>query len=269
MKLSKEELIRYSRHLSLKEFGVEAQLKLKQSSVLVVGAGGLGCPALLYLTAAGIGNVGVVDFDTIELHNLQRQVLFTEDDIGKLKAEAAVEHLRKRNSLVAFQVHNEKLTLESAKRIFPDYDLILDCTDNFTARYDINDVCVMLDKPFVYGSIFKFEGQVALFNAKDENGNAGPTYRCLFPQPPEKGTVPSCEEAGVVGFLPGIIGTLQAAEAIKCITRIGETLIGKLLSVNSLDMTFDLFEIERREDLWSGKIGIGRGFDLKELKSFE
>ncbi|MEO8086626.1 MAG: HesA/MoeB/ThiF family protein [Bacteroidota bacterium] len=252
MKLSKEELIRYSRHLSLKEFGLDAQLRLKQAKVLVVGAGGLGCPALLFLTAAGTGKIGIVDFDIVETSNLQRQVLFTESDIGKSKAEVAVEHLRKRNSFVEIESFNQKLSLESAMQLFPAYDLILDCTDNFTARYAINDACVLLDKPFVYGSIFKFEGQVSLFNAKNTSGIYGPTYRCLFPIPPEAGTVPSCEEAGVIGFLPGLIGTLQAAEAIKWISGIGGSLSGKLLSVNSLTLQFDLFDVERNETLWSG-----------------
>ena len=251
MKLSKEELIRYSRHLSLKEFGMDAQIKLKQAKVLVVGAGGLGCPALLYLAAAGVGKIAVVDFDVVESGNLQRQVLYIEDDIGKPKADVAVEHLRKRNSFVGFESFNQKLSAESAIQLFPGYDLILDCTDNFNARYIINDACVLLDKPFVYGSIFKFEGQLSLFNAKDKTGINGPTYRCLFPTPPAEGTIPSCEEAGVVGFLPGMIGTLQAAEAIKWITGIGETLSGKLLSVNSLDAIFNLFDVERNENLWA------------------
>ncbi len=255
MKLSKEELLRYSRHLSLKEFGVDAQLKLKEAKILVVGAGGLGCPALLYLAAAGIGKIGIVDFDVVEIHNLQRQILFTEEDVEKPKSDVAVEHLRKRNSFVEFESFNQKLSAESALQLFPDYDLIIGCTDNFDARYVINDACVVLDKPFVYGSIFKFEGQVSLFNAKDKKGNRSATYRCLFPNPPAEGTIPSCEETGVIGFLPGLIGTLQAAEAIKWITGIGETLSGKLLSVNSLEMKFDLFEVERNESSWKNKIG--------------
>ena len=250
MTLSREELIRYSRHLALSEFGVEAQMKLKSSSVLVIGAGGLGCPALLYLTAAGTGKIGVMDFDVVEKHNLQRQILFTEQDTGRAKAEAAVEHLRKRNSFVEFETINVRLTEENSLTLFPAYDIILDCTDNFSARYMINDACVILDKPFIYGSLHKFEGQVSLFNARDTGGNHGPTYRCLFPQPPHPGTIPSCEEAGVIGFLPGLIGTLQAAEAIKWITGMGETLLGKLLTVNSLNMHFDLFEVQRNESLW-------------------
>ncbi|MCX6274506.1 MAG: HesA/MoeB/ThiF family protein [Bacteroidetes bacterium] len=251
MKLSKEELLRYSRHLSLNEFGMVAQLKLKQAKVLVVGAGGLGCPALLYLTAVGIGKIGVIDFDNVETSNLQRQVLYTEEDIGKPKAVVAVEHLLRRNSFVGFESFNTRLTASSAKQLFPDYDLIIDCTDNFNARYIINDACVLLDKPFVYGSIFKFEGQVSLFNAKDKTGISGPTYRCLFPSPPAEGTIPSCEEAGVIGFLPGLIGTLQAAESVKWITGIGESLSGKLLSVNSLDIVFNLFDVARNENLWA------------------
>jgi sulfur-carrier protein adenylyltransferase/sulfurtransferase len=263
MKLSNQELLRYSRHLSLKDFGMEAQLKLKQARVLVIGAGGLGCPALLYLSAAGVGKIGVVDFDKVETSNLQRQILFTEDDIGKPKAEVAVDHLRKRNSFVEFQSFNQKLSAASAAELITDYDLILDCTDNFDARYVINDACVLFDKPFVYGSIFKFEGHVSLFNAKDKNGDNGPTYRCLFPTPPEEGTIPSCEEAGVIGFLPGLIGTLQAAEAIKWITGIGETLSGKLLSVNSLNMKFDLFEVERNEGLWKDDLSKEKIFTKK------
>jgi molybdopterin/thiamine biosynthesis adenylyltransferase len=250
MTLSKEELIRYSRHLSLKEFGVESQLKLKRAKVLVVGAGGLGCPALLYLTAAGVGKIGVMDFDTVALHNLQRQVLFSEDDVGNPKAKAAVEHLRKRNSTISFECIDEKLTSVSALKIFPRYDIILDCTDNFPARYSTNDACVILDKPFVYGSLFRFEGHLTLFNARDQHSNHGPTYRCLFPHPPAEGTMPNCEEAGIIGFLPGIIGTMQAAEAIKWIAGIGDSLSGRLLSVNSLDMSFSIFEIERQESLW-------------------
>ncbi len=248
--LSKEELLRYSRHLTLKEFGVPAQLKLKQAKVLVVGAGGLGCPALLYLTAAGIGKIGVMDFDVVETHNLHRQILFTEVDIGKPKAAVAVTHLRKRNSFVEYQPIAQKLDAFIAPEIFNSYDLILDCTDNFNARYVINDTCVVMDKPFIYGSISKFEGQVSLFNAKDISGKYGPTYRCLFPGAPAEGTIPSCDEAGVIGFLPGLIGTLQAAEAIKWITGMGESLSGRLLSVNSLNMAFEKFELERNEDLW-------------------
>jgi sulfur-carrier protein adenylyltransferase/sulfurtransferase len=251
MKLSKEELIRYARHLSLKEFGMDAQLKVKQSKILVVGAGGLGCPALLYLAAAGVGKVGIVDFDVVASHNLQRQVLFTEKDIGSQKATAAALHLKQRNSFTEFETHNEMLTGESALEIFPAYDLVLDCTDNFTARYAINDACVLLRKPFVYGSIFRFEGQVSLFNAKDKNGTPGPTYRCLFPVSPAAGTIPSCEEAGVIGFLSGMIGTIQAAEAIKWVTGVGETLSGKLLSLNALNMRQDIFTVERNEQLWS------------------
>jgi len=254
MKLSKEELIRYSRHLSLKEFGVEEQLKLKHAKVLVVGAGGLGCPALLYLTAAGVGKIGVADFDMVALHNLQRQILFTEEDIGKAKAVVAVGHLKKRNSAIDFECINEKINTESALRIFAAYDLILDCTDNFSARYAINDACVNLNKPFVYGSLFRFEGHVTIFNSKLENGAFGPTYRCLFPHPPAEGTMPSCEEAGIMGFLPGLIGTIQAAEAIKWITGIGETLNGKLLTLNAVDMSFSTFELERNESVWKENI---------------
>jgi adenylyltransferase/sulfurtransferase len=254
MTLTREELLRYSRHLSLKEFGVASQLKLKNAKVIVVGAGGLGCPALLYLTAAGIGKIGVADFDVVSLHNLQRQVLFTEEDIGKPKAVVAVEHLRKRNSTIAFDIIDEKITFNSAQCIFQDYDLILDCTDNFSARYAINDAGVVLEKPFVYGSLFRFEGQVTLFNSPVADGNRGPTYRCLFPQPPAEGTIPNCEEAGVIGFLPGLIGTMQAAEAIKWISGVGETLSGKLLTINIFTLRFEIFSVERNESVWNENI---------------
>lgn len=253
-KLSKAELLRYSRHLSLKEFGVESQLELKHASVLVVGSGGLGCPALLYLTAAGVGKIGVMDFDDVSLHNLQRQILFTEDDIGKPKASVAVEHLQKRNSSIVIESINTKLDRDQAMEIFPTFDIILDCTDNFSARYAINDACVILEKPFVYGSLFRFEGHLSLFNAKDESGMLGPTYRCLFPFPPAPGTMPSCEEAGVIGFLPGLIGTMQAAEAMKYIAGIGETLNGRLLSINSLTMNFSVFDVERNEAIWPAEL---------------
>jgi len=253
MNLSREELIRYSRQLSLKDFGIESQLKLKKSRVLVVGAGGLGCPALLYLSAAGIGNIGILDFDTVALHNLQRQVLYVEDDIGKPKALVAANHLQKRNSAVNFDSIRKKINHETAKELISDYDIVLDCTDNFEARYAINDACVMLNKPFVYGALFRFEGQVSLFNAKEATGKNGPTYRCLFPEQPPEETALSCEDAGILGFLPGIVGSMQAGEAIKWIIGLNG-LSGKLFSINTRDYSVNVFEVERKESLWKENI---------------
>lgn len=253
MNLSKTELLRYSRQLSLKEIGVNGQQKIKSASVLVTGAGGLGSSALLYLSAAGIGKIGVMDFDKVALHNLQRQVIYDEDDIGKQKAEAATEHLRKKNSGILISAYNMMLTADVALNILPEYDIILDCTDNLEARYVINDACVRLGKPFVYGSVFRFEGQLSLFNAMNPHGVLGPTYRCLYPEVPEAAAIPSCEEAGVAGFLPGLIGTLQAAEVIKYLIGSDESLSGKLLTVNALTMHFDVFEVSRNESLWNEK----------------
>ncbi|HPH46523.1 MAG TPA: molybdopterin-synthase adenylyltransferase MoeB, partial [Chryseolinea sp.] len=230
------ELIRYNRHLILKDFGEVAQLKLKNASVLVVGAGGLGSPALLYLTAAGVGTLGIIDFDTVDLSNLQRQVIFTAYDVGKNKAEAASIQLSKRNPLVLLKTYSEKLTSFNALDLIKDYDVVIDGTDNFPTRYLINDACVLLNKPFVYGSILTYEGQVSVFNYLDGSGDFSANYRDLFPEPPDPSTVQNCEEAGVLGVLPGIIGTLQANEVIKIITGIGEVLSNKLLLFDSLTL---------------------------------
>ena len=249
--LSREELIRYSRQLRLSDFGALAQQKLKDASVLVVGAGGLGCPALQYLAAAGVGTIGIADFDKIELHNLQRQVLYTDLDIGQPKVVVAGNLVTHLNSNVTVDLISTRLTGESALKTIAGYDIVLDCTDNYETRYAINDACVRLGKPFVYGSVFRYEGQVTLFNAVDKEKGRGPTYRCLFPKPPgEENT--NCDDAGVIGFLPGLIGTLQAAEAIKWITGTGEGLSGKLLCVNLHSMQFDISEISRNEALWKG-----------------
>lgn len=249
--LSKEELARYSRHLSLSKFGTEGQEKLKCAKVLMIGAGGLGCPALQYLTAAGIGEIGIVDFDKVDISNLQRQILYSTEDIGSSKAETAAKKLSKQNPFVKFNVHNLKLDNKNALDIFKAYDLIIDGSDNFATRYLVNDVCVLLNKPLVYGSIFKFEGQVSVFNFSAKGGSAfggnnGPTYRCVFPEPPESS--PNCSEVGVIGVLPGIIGMIQATEAIKIITGIGETLSGRLLLFDAMSMNFNSMIVTRTEE---------------------
>ena len=243
---SKEELERYSRHLIIPEFNIEGQRKLKGSKVLVVGTGGLGSPLLLYLTAAGVGTIGVLDFDVVDESNLQRQVLFTVADVGKPKVEAGVNRLKALNPNVKFITHNVHLSSENALDIIKDYDLVADGTDNFPTRYLVNDACVILDKPNVYGSIFRFEGQVSVFNYKDKSGKRGPNYRDLFPAPPPPGLVPSCAEGGVIGVLPGIIGSLQANEVIKVITGIGDPLSGRLFLMDAL--TFETRTLKLQKD---------------------
>jgi len=231
---SKEELERYSRHLILPEFNIKGQRKLKTAKVLVVGSGGLGSPLLLYLTAAGVGKIGVVDYDVVDETNLQRQVLFSVEDVGKPKVEAAIKRLKGLNPNVNFISHNLQLTSDNALDIIKDYDLVADGTDNFPTRYLVNDACVILGKPNVYASIFRFEGQVSVFNYTDPHGDLGPNYRDLFPSPPPPGLVPSCAEGGVLGVLPGIIGSLQANEVIKVITGIGKPLSGRLFLFDAL-----------------------------------
>lgn len=233
MNLSKEELQRYSRHLLMEEFGLEAQLKLKASRVLVIGAGGLGCPCLLYLTAAGVGFIGIADDDVVSLSNLQRQVLFETQDVGKSKAEMARAHLLKKNPHIQIQTHS-RVTKDNVLAILANYDLVIDGSDNFSTRYLLNDACVIAGKPYIYGALFKFEGQISTFNYQ-----SGPTYRCLYPEAPAAGEVPACGVAGVLGVLPGIIGTWQATEAVKVITGTGEPLTGKLLVLNLLTNNFD------------------------------
>jgi sulfur-carrier protein adenylyltransferase/sulfurtransferase len=231
MPFSPDELARYARHLSLAGFGPAAQEKLKRSSVLVIGAGGLGCPALLYLAAAGVGRLVVIDGDKVDVSNLQRQVLYTSDDAGQPKAEAAARRLRALNPLIAIEPRVERFTRANALALVQSVDLVLDGSDNFATRYLVNDACVLANRPFVYGAIQGFEGQLSVFN-----WHSGPTYRCLFPEPPAAGTVPNCAEAGVLGVLPGLIGTAQACEAIKLLTGIGEPLSGKLLLWDALTM---------------------------------
>lgn len=225
---SKDELERYSRHLIIPEFNIEGQRRLKNSKVLVVGSGGLGSPLLLYLAAAGVGHIGIVDFDVVDDSNLQRQVLFTQADVGKPKVEAAADRIRALNPHIVVQTYNTKLTSANALDIIKDYDLVADGTDNFPTRYLVNDACVLLDKVNVYASIFRFEGQASVFNYVDESGERGPNYRDLFPEPPPPGLVPSCAEGGVIGVLPGILGSLQANEVIKVLSGVGEPLSGRL-----------------------------------------
>ncbi len=233
-KFTKQELERYSRHLILPDFNIEGQRKLKQSKVLVVGSGGLGSPLLLYLTAAGVGTIGIVDFDVVDETNLQRQILFTVEDVGKPKAEAAAARLKALNPHVNFIVHNTQLTSENALDIVSGYDVVADGTDNFPTRYLVNDTCVILEKTNIYASIFRFEGQVSVFNYLDDEGNRGPNYRDLFPTPPPPGLVPSCAEGGVIGVLPGIVGSLQANEVIKVLSGIGKPLSGRLFLFDAL-----------------------------------
>jgi len=240
--LKKEEQKRYARHLSLEQVGEQGQYKLKAAKVLVVGAGGLGAPVLQYLTAAGVGAIGILDFDTVDESNLQRQVIYRSADVGKYKAEAAAKHLKALNSFVDFEVYNEQLTPENALNVLKDYDIILDGTDNFPTRYLINDACIILDKPFVHGSIFKFQGQVSVFNYQN-----GPSYRCLYPQAPDVLEAPNCSEVGVLGVLPGLIGTQMATECIKMILGIGTVLSGKMEVVDVLENTHLKLTIQRNE----------------------
>lgn len=246
--LSKEELVHYSRHLILPEFNIEGQRKLKNSSVLVVGAGGLGCPILQYLAAAGVGHIGVIDFDVVDPSNLQRQVLYTVDDIGKSKAGVAVKKLSRLNPHIRFSVIDEKLTSQNALNILRPFDVICDGTDNFPTRYLVNDACVILDKPNVHGAIFRFEGQVSVFNYKNKEGTHGPQYRDIFPSPPPPGLVPSCAEGGVLGVLPGIVGSIQANEIIKVITGIGDPLAGKLFIFDALSFESRVLKINKNQD---------------------
>ena len=231
--LTNEEILRYSRHLIMPEVGMEGQLKLKAARVLLIGSGGLGAPLGLYLTAAGVGHIGLVDFDVVDFTNLQRQVTFGTSDVGRPKAEAAKARLTNLNPDVQIATYETKLTSENALELFRDYDIIVDGTDNFPTRYLVNDACILLGKPNVYGSIFRFEGQVTVFGMPD-----GPCYRCLYPEPPPPGLVPSCAEGGVLGVLPGIIGSLQALETIKLIIGRGTSLAGRLLLFDALSMKF-------------------------------
>ena len=238
--LTHEEILRYSRHLLIPEVGLAGQKKLKAASVLVIGTGGLGSPVSLYLAAAGVGRIGLVDYDVVDYSNLQRQVIHGTSGLGRLKVDSARERMLDVNPDIKVEVYNEPFTSENAMRIAQDYDILIDGTDNFPTRYLTNDVCVLLGKPNVYGSIFRFDGQVSVFDAR-----RGPCYRCLFPEPPPPGLVPSCAEGGVLGVLPGTVGTLQATEALKLILGIGESLIGRLLLYNALDMSFEFVTLRK------------------------
>jgi len=240
-KLDQQQVQRYSRHLILPEVGMEGQRKLRRARVLVIGAGGLGSPTLSYLAAAGVGTIGIVDFDTVDLTNLQRQIIYTTQDVGRSKLQAAAERIRSMNPDVEVKTHEARLSSENALEILRGYDVVVDGTDNFPTRYLVNDACVMLGIPNVYGSIFRFDGQASVFCRPD-----GPCYRCVYPNPPPPGLVPSCAEGGVLGVLPGIIGTIQATEAVKLILGKGESLAGRLLVLDAMKMRFR--ELKLRKD---------------------
>ncbi len=241
--LSKQEVLRYSRHLIMPEVGMDGQLKLKQARVLCIGTGGLGAPLGLYLAAAGVGRIGLVDFDSVDSTNLQRQVLFGTSDVGRPKIAAAADRLRNLNPEIQIDTFETHLSSENALELFQDYDIIVDGTDNFPTRYLVNDACVLLGKPNVYGSIFRFEGQITVFGYPD-----GPCYRCLYPEPPPPGLVPSCAEGGVLGVLPGIVGTIQAAETLKLIIGKGQPLVGRLLLFDALAMRFRELKLRKNPE---------------------
>jgi adenylyltransferase/sulfurtransferase len=239
--LNAEEIKRYSRHLIMPEVGMDGQRRIKQGSVLCIGAGGLGSPAAMYLAAAGVGRIGIVDFDVVDYSNLQRQLLHTTNDVGRTKLESAKSKINALNPHVQVETYEEALSSDNAMRLFKGYDVILDGTDNFPTRYLVNDACVLMGIPNAYGSIFRFEGQASVFATKD-----GPCYRCLYPEPPPPGLVPSCAEGGVLGVLPGIIGVIQATESLKLLTGIGQPLIGRFLIYDALNMKFR--ELKLRKD---------------------
>jgi adenylyltransferase/sulfurtransferase len=258
--LTKQELSRYSRHLVLPEVGIKGQEKIKQGKVLIVGAGGLGSPAALYLVAAGVGTIGIVDFDEVEENNLQRQIIHSTKDVGTLKTESAKKAILDLNPNVKVELYNEKLNSKNALEIIKKYDLVIDGSDNFPTRYLVNDACVLLKKPNVYGSIFKFEGHASVFNFE-----GGPCYRCLFPNPPPKGAVPSCAEAGVLGVLPGVIGTIQATESLKIILGKGDVLSERLLVYDALAMTFKELKLSKNKNCPI----CGESPSIKELIDYE
>src|SRR5574340_1269041 len=240
IELSQEEITRYSRHLIMPEVGIRGQRKLKAASVLLIGAGGLGSPLGMYLAAAGIGRIGLVDYDVVDTSNLQRQIIHGTKDVGRLKLDSAKERLADINPHIQIDTYHVPLTSDNALDILAPYDVIVDGTDNFPTRYLTNDACVLLGKPNVYGSIFRFEGQASVFDSR-----RGPCYRCLFPEPPPPGLVPSCAEGGVLGVLPGTIGTIQATEALKVLLGIGEPLIGRLLLYDALSMSVEFVKLKR------------------------
>jgi adenylyltransferase/sulfurtransferase len=241
--LSKEEVLRYSRHLIMPEVGMDGQIKLKKARVLMIGAGGLGAPLGLYLAAAGVGHLGIVDFDVVDFTNLQRQVTFSTSDVGRTKLDATKDRLAGLNPMIDIATYETRLTSANALELFRGYDFVVDGTDNFPTRYLVNDACVLTGKRNVYGSIFRFEGQVSIFGAPD-----GPCYRCLYPEPPPPGLVPSCAEGGVLGVLPGIVGALQAIETIKLILGAGDPLVGRLLLFDALAMRFRELKLKKNPD---------------------
>jgi adenylyltransferase/sulfurtransferase len=246
--LTPKELARYSRHIAIPEFNVEGQKKLKASKVLVIGSGGLGSPLLLYLTAAGVGKIGIVDFDVVDESNLQRQVLFTVDDVGKSKAATAKRRLEALNPNVEIEVYDTQFNSSNALDIISDYDVVADGTDNFPTRYLVNDACVLANKVNVYASIFRFEGQVSVFNYPEKEGLRGPNYRDIFPEPPPPGLVPNCAEGGVLGVLPGIIGSMQASEVIKVLTGVGDVLAGRLFLFDAASFTARILKVNKNPD---------------------
>lgn len=240
MPLTEEQVERYSRHILLPQVGEEGQQRIRQARVLCIGAGGLGSPAAYYLVAAGVGTLGLVDMDEVDISNLQRQILHSTRDVGKPKVESAAEKLSRLNPDVKLELHQTRLTSENAFDLVDRYDVVVDGCDNFPTRYLVNDVCVFLNKPTVHGSVFRFEGQATVFLP-----GKGPCYRCLYPLPPAPGEVPSCQEAGVLGAVPGFIGSLQAAEALKLVLGVGQPLVGRLLSYDALAMSFREFKLRR------------------------
>ena len=247
MDLNKNEIQYYHRHLVLPQIGKTGQRALKKAKVLVIGAGGLGCPVLMYLSGGGIGRIGIVDHDKVAVSNLHRQVLYGFSQIGECKAEAAVNRLKDLNPNIVLKAYTQRLSPDNAVDLISQYDVVVDATDNFPTRYLINDICVYLDKPFVLGSIDRFQGQLSVFNFTDDQGNNRPTYRCLFPKPPAQETAPDCSQNGVIGVLPGIIGNLQANEVIKVICGVGEVLSGKILMFDALSNQTMQFSVQRNE----------------------
>jgi molybdopterin/thiamine biosynthesis adenylyltransferase/rhodanese-related sulfurtransferase len=258
--LSQDELLRYSRHLVIPEVGLEGQKKLKSASVLIVGTGGLGSPISLYLAAAGVGTIGLVDYDLVDESNLQRQVLFSTESLLKVKVDAAAERLRKLNPFIEIQTFNEIFSTVNARKIAKDFDILVDGTDNFPTRYLLNDLAVLTRKPYIYGSVFRFEGQVSVFDSR-----IGPCYRCMFPEPPRADLVPSCADGGVFGVIPGMVGLLEATETLKIILGIGHTLVGKLMLVDALDMHFQTVRLSKNPDC----IICGKNPAIKELINYE
>jgi len=259
--LSPEEKEIYARHLLLDEVGVEGQLKLKNASVLVIGAGGLGCPVLQYICAAGVGKIGIADHDTVDKSNLQRQILYSYSSIGKSKAEEAKDRLQGLNPFTEIHTYNSGVNSENILDIIVDYNIVIDCTDNYQTRYLVNDACVLENKPMVYGAIHKFEGQISVFNY-----NGGPSYRCLYPELPKPESISNCSESGVIGILPGIVGTLQANEAIKIILGLGTPLSGKLLLFNALSNQYNSFKIPKKEHAINDSIKQTRIMEAKEYQ---